>query len=343
MSALEVVVLGSGKRVLQAALPALESLAPEYRVRRVFARTAKRIEVGATGHDVAALEGLTAGDLAGVGLVYMAVAKGAVPEVLRRLTAHDIAGTDLFIDTPVLRFKHFRHVDLLARFRNVWVSEDCTALPWFDTVRAAIERGGAGALQGVRFDRAAYAYHGVACAKALMGATRIAGGRRRRLDGGRAERVLRLPDGRRVEIVEPRDYSSGHVELVCANRTLSDRREHASEGGHLEPVVAGGLCTGFRVADVRTELLPAEAELTRGDPQGASVIARQDAMKRVGLRRMFASIRAGRGSYPLDQALEDMVVDYHLEKFGRYIASPLTSPHSGLARLLLKTVSRLGG
>jgi hypothetical protein len=69
-------------------------------------------------------------------------------------------------------------------------------------------------------------------------------------------------------------------------------------------------------------------------------------MKRIGLLRLFRGIHEGRGAYPLLSGLDDMLVDYHLEKVGRYVANPMTSAR-GAARPLLDAalglVSRLHG
>ena len=72
-------------------------------------RAAQRIDVQATTvcerqRDVAEL-GIRVRDatsLAGVDLVYMVVAKPAVPGVLARLAQFDLSGTDLLIETPVM-------------------------------------------------------------------------------------------------------------------------------------------------------------------------------------------------------------------------------------------------
>jgi hypothetical protein len=68
-----------------------------------------------------------------------------------------------------------------------------------------------------------------------------------------------------------------------------------------------------------------------------------DGMKRVGFLRLLRSIAGGAGGYPLDEALEDAVVDYHLERLGRYRSTPLTNPRARLARLSYKWITRLAG
>ncbi len=333
-----VLVVGSGKRVRETALPALQRLEGRFAVRRLFARTRKEIEAGGRSYPVAPLSELTAGHLEGIDLVYLAVAKDAVPEVLRRVTSLDVRAIDLLIDTPVVRFKHFRHAARARAFRHAWVAEDCVELPWIPAALAAV-----GPLLRVELERSAYAYHGIATAKALFGATRVRSARRRPLAEGRAERLLSLPGGGVARIVEPRDYSAGRLVFAGQGGTLSDRP--APGEGHLalELELEGGAVRALHAGRTRLPLDSDEAELTRGDPEGASLTARMEAMKRVGFLRLLRRIEAGRGAYPLEQALEDMVVDYQLERLARYVSSPFTSPRSALGRAIFSTLSLLGG
>lgn len=343
MSRKQITVIGSGKRVREAALPALRQLAELYDLRRIFAKRAKEITVEGQTYGVSAFEELTASDLEDSDLLYLAVSKDAVPSVLQKLKSYDLSRIDLLIDTPVVRFKHFRHVEHLEAFRNAWVAEDCVVLPWFDVVRATLASGAIGTLSGATFFRSAYAYHGVASAKALLGPTRVMRGRRRRLDGERAERILTLAGGRSVRVIEPRDYSQGYVIVHGSRGAISDGPLDVDGTLALETIVSDGSCHGFRVGDTRSELTASEIELMGPTDPGARVTACMEPMKRVGFYRLLHAIHAGTGAYALDEALDDMVVDYHLEKFGLYLANPFTSPRSGLGRFLLRTLTRAGG
>ena len=331
----KVLVCGFGKRVREAALPAIAACEGLELAGIVARRT--RLE---GGHEVGALKELSS--LEGVDVVYLAVGKDATPTVLDRLASLDPSGSDLLIETPVVRFKHFCHVRSLAAFRRVSVAEDCAYLPWFDTVRAAKEAGLLGEPRELLLHHSAYAYHGLATAKALLGTERISSGRRSR-EGGVQERRIHFSGGTRAVVHEPRDYSTGTWTLTGTKGTISDHVGPAPGGHHLEALVEGGLVAGFRIGEVETHLTGAEQALTGGSPPGASVTARQEAMKRVGFLRIWDSIAAGEAAYPLADGLDDMVVDYHLEKLGRYVANPFTSPRSPLARVLLGSVTRLVG
>jgi hypothetical protein len=339
MTARQVAILGVGKRVIETALPAFHRLPRSFWIRGIWARSARRIEVEGQPYDVQPFDGITLEALKDVDLIYLCVGKESVPKVLARLLQLEPWNRDLLIDTPVVRFKYFRHAAKAREFRHAWVPEDCTELPWIQAALAAV-----GPLHRVEFDRSAYAYHGVATARALFAAERIPSGRRLRQADGTFERTLRF-DGKRVaRIVEPRDYSKGRLVFVGQGGTLSDAPRPGEPSLTLAPVVQQGLVTAITAGQTRIELDAAESELTRGDPDGASITARMEAMKRVGFLRILRRIQAGKGGYPLDHALEDMVVDYFLEKLGRWVSTPLTSPHtlSGRALLSLATLPASG-
>lgn len=336
MSDRRVLVVGFGKRVREAALPALEAC-EGLALEGIVARTAREED----GRTVRALDELE--DLRGVDVVYLAVGKDATPAALKRLVELGTGDTELLIETPVLRFKHLHHARLLREFRRVSVAEDCAFLPWIDAARAAVEKGLVGAPRAVLFQQSAYGYHALATARALLEASRVRAGRRRRLGHRTFERRVTFAGGTRLHLLEPRDYDAGRTTLLGTRGSISDYDQDVKDDHHLEVRVEDGAVAGFRVAHVETELAPAERELTRGDPDDASVTARQAAMKRVGFLRLWSRVAAGEEAYPLADGLDDMVVDYHLEKVGRYVANPLTSSRSPLARVLLPALTRLGG
>ena len=371
---IRVLVIGSGQRVREAALPALLSRPEAFTLAGVRSRKAKTIETvaptadGGTAARTVEVDALDAdGGLAAAvehaDLVYVCVAKGAVPGVLARL-ADATRGTghphDLLIDTPVLLFKHLAARRHFGAFARVWVAEDMWTLPWVETVTCARDELGLGAPRHLVLDRSAYAYHGLALAKTLLDDWRLTRVRRRstgvvppgedKAGEPAFERDLVFAGGGTCHVTEPRDYGLGRFRLECAGGTLVDRAS-TGEGHVLEPLVepvgeGGGLrWTGFRIGAVETRLAPHEVtllgELAPREDDG--VIARMDALKRVGFARLFDRIAAGEGAYPLEEGLDDMWVDYALEKLGRWRATPLTSVRSGLARGLFGGLTGLAG
>ena len=334
-----VVIVGSGVRVVESALPVFLAAEDRFRIAGVFSRRARRIEVDGRPFDVAPLEQLGQGTLTAADALYMVVAKDAVPAVLKTLTRHDVSSLDLLIDTPVLRFKLLGHLGLLDRFRNAWVTEDCARLPFFDTVEAFVARASMGPLRRATLHRAAYAYHGVAMGRELLCAGRVSRARRLPLDESLARRSVRFRGGEELVVIEPRDYSVGRIQLDAARGTISDAPDHPFER-RLAAIVEQGACTGFRIGDTTTELTRGERALMGSAGAGEGVTAWMEGMKRVGFLRLLHEYDGGRGAYPLDRAVEDTVVDYHLEKFGRYVANPLTSPHFATSRLVMWWLTR---
>ncbi|MFT5286288.1 MAG: hypothetical protein ACI8TQ_002456 [Planctomycetota bacterium] len=336
-----VLVIGSGKRVREAGLPALVRIESDFELTHIAARTAKQIQVGDRSFEVVPLDGMNADWIKNTDLIYLAVTKDAVPSVLTKLSAYDVSHIDMLIDTPVVRFKHYRQVAKLSKYRNCWVAEDCTVLPWFDVVNDAINAGLIGELKSALFHRSAYAYHGVATAKTLLGDFRVKRGNRKKSSGGQGSRRMHFSNGRIANIVEPRDYSVGYVRLEGTKGSISDGEGVADH--RLVPIVEDERWVGFRIGEYERRLDEDEIALLGSDDPTKQVTARQDDLKRVGFLRLLRAIRDGRGGYPVEEAIDDMVVDYHLEKVGRYFDNPFTSPRYGLGRWLLSTLTRATG
>jgi hypothetical protein len=327
-----ILVVGAGGRVTDAVLPVLARSGARFELGGVFARRARAIDARGTTHRVRPLTELTAREVAATDVVYAVVAKPAVGAVLAQLARFDVAHVDLLLETPVVLFKHLHHARRARPFRSVSVAEDISALPWLDLVRRLTAPDGElGPPRRAELDRSGYAYHGVALAKALLGDEHVRTGVCRR-QGGLEVRSLRFASGREAQWTSPRDYSLGAVTLACERGALSDRP--AAGVVTLQPVLAAGRQIGIRAGDLSLDFDDDEAALCTELPAEASLTARMQDMKRIGLMRLLRSMHEGRGAYPLASGLDDMLVDYHLEKLGRYVANPFTSAR-GAARPLV--------
>ncbi|MEM1452388.1 MAG: hypothetical protein AAF957_20850 [Planctomycetota bacterium] len=329
----EVLIVGAGKRVQSAVVPAFHRAPELYSIRHLVGRTERTETIDGASYAVRPLESLQPADLEGIGLVFLCVAKDSIPGVLASLASLRPSSAALLIDTPVVRFKHLRAARFLRTFRSVSVAEDCSTLPWLDAVRASIAAGDIGVLSSVVFTQSAWAYHGVAMAKTILGARSVTRGRRRKHGGEFASRRLVL-GGKEALFLEPRDYAHGRLAIVGTAGALCDHEQGAHGALRLRPIVEGGACRGFAAGAHETRLDEAEASLMRSVPEDASTTALTEAAKPVGLLRLLRDLHAGGPGYPLLDGLDDMVVDYHLEKFGRYVANPLTSARGPGMRLL---------
>ena len=339
------IVIGSGQRVREAALPVGRSLPDTWELAGVFSRTPKRlgaVDTGGTDHEVVVepLEALTAERLADIALVYVVVVKGAVPAVLARLAKLPVGHCELLLETPVLLPKHLGHLPLTRSFRRTHVAEDCAYLPCLPAIEACFASGAlGGAPKAAVMTHSAYAYHGVALSKALLGGARVQSARKGRLAGGLSWRHYQLDGGRKVHVLDPRDYSSGRIAVAGPKGVLADHDLSAKSHLPLAALLEGGQCVGFRAGDAQELLQPEEIALMGSARTGHGLTVWMDGMKRVGLRRMLQAIAEGRGGYPLEEAVDDTLVDYHLEKLGWYRANPFTSARGAVTPLTLRALS----
>ncbi len=326
-----VLVVGAGGRVVTDVLPALRSLPDRYEVAGVFARSRRALEDGTPTRD---FRSLTDEDVAAADLVYVAVSKPATARVLDRLAQHEVGHVDLLVDTPVLAFKHLGHLAAFDAFRAAWVAEDCTTLPWLPLVGSA-RAAWLGPLREVEFDRSAYRYHGFALLRTLFDGASPRSARRRRIAGG-ARLELRFAGGRRGTVIEPRDYAAGTWRMTGEGGVLVDRADVAPPGAKvLELVRDGDVGTGFRIDGDVLELTPEESRFLGPVAPADTVTARTEDLKRVGLRRLLVDVAEGRGAYDLWHGLDDMLVEYALDRVGRWRAGPLTSLERPTARKVL--------
>ncbi|MFN0205219.1 MAG: hypothetical protein ACKVS6_02765 [Planctomycetota bacterium] len=344
MTRRNVIIIGSGRRVQTAPLPVLQQLREDFELRRIYAKKEKSLEVGGVHYGVAALSSVTAADLQNIDLIIMAVSKPAVPAVLAKLANFDVSKTDLLIDTPVVLLKHFRHMKLLKAFRNAWVAEDCTELPFLDAVRATVAKGMIGEVKGATFFNSAYAYHGIATLKTILGPAHVVRARRTAEGDHKWKRVYQFSNHTTGTVFEPRDYSIGKITIEGTRGSISDFDDNSKTNSiRLAPVIQANHCVGFRAGDITTNLTAQETPLMAGGDPNLSVTARMEAMKRVGFLRLLKKIQNSLGAYPVDEALDDMVIDYLLEKTGRYRSTPLTNVRGGFAKFTFSMMSRIVG
>ncbi|QDU83911.1 hypothetical protein Pla163_10120 [Planctomycetes bacterium Pla163] len=338
-------VVGAGERVVNDVLPVLASLEARWDVAGVFTRTPRTLTT-ADGHNWAAdgLDELERRGLDGIDLVYMVVAKGAVPSMLARLAALGPRATDIQLETPALLYKHLGRAPVLAPWRRVWVSEDTTPLPLWELVEAWARANGHGAPDEVLLDRCGYAYHGVAMARRLLGGGRVRRARRR-AEGQRDVRTLELLGGGRATIVGPRVYSEGRFLVRFGDTSIGDHPDaDVVVRALVSPDAAASdlRCVGFGAGGVTVELDPAESHLLGpwDAPRDGPVATHMHALKRVGLRRLLTRLANGEDGYAFADGLEDMAVDYHLERLRRYVKNPITTPHGPWPGRVLRLLGR---
>ena len=332
-------IVGSGQRVRETALPVIESLGDDFELSGIWSRTPKELEIGRRRYEVEPLSELDQERMRELDCLYLVVSKPAVPDVLEKLAAAEPRNVDLLVETPVVLPRHLLKTGPLTAFRSASVTEDCLTLPVVDAVRACIGTGRMGPVRSVTLSHAAYAYHGVAMLKALTGSLRVASAKRTSLGYRSWYREYRMAGGARGLVVEPRDYAVGRLLVAGEHATLADH--DIAHEGHLRIEVVGDerRPTGFRAGDSERTLSDVEQDLMGAPREGQGLWVWMDGMKRVGFRKLLLELRAGRSAYPVLSALDDALVDYHLEKLGRYLPNPATSARGLVLGTILRSVA----
>ena len=332
MSEKRLLIIGSGKRVCDAALPALQPL-QNVKIHKIFGRKEKTIQSQSNEFAVTSINDLGEADIKQTDIIYIAVKQPGVAEVLSRLSRYNLSRVDLLIETPVIPFHELKHIDLFTRFKNVWVAEDCTRLPCFDLISP-------GEAKEVHFDRSGYKYHAVALSKMLLGCGEINRAERTTAKGGTVLDTLFFSNGSKATIRSPRDYDNGNFSIKTNDRLLSDSTARGDNEETLKPMLEGDVCKGFVLGERKILLTEEEICVLGRWGQSATITSKMHDLKRVGLYRMFKDIIEEKGSYELNDALDDMAVSYYLDNIGFYKKNSVLNYSSKGGRFLTKVYSK---
>ena len=332
MTKKSVLIIGSGKRVREAALPALQCL-PDVSIDKIYARTAKEVTVGSQKYGVQDIEELQAGDIAAVDLIYMAVKQPGVVAVLKRLSAFDLSETDLLIETPVMPVTELSHLNLFEKFRNVWVAEDCTRLPCFDVLKGKT-------VTNVVLDQSGYKYHAIALLKTLTGSSHIFSATRENSGNGKTCDRIVFDNGQEARIISPRDYKNGSFSFDFNGKKFSDSSSIQNAVVVMKPVLEGSECIGFKFEGngSTVQLNSEEMKLLGTWELGTTISAKMHDLKRAGLYRMFKDILEGKGSYRFEAAIRDMTISFYLDNCGFYRNNAFMQPEKTIGRYGAKVV-----
>ena len=129
--------------------------------------------------------------------------------------------------------------------------------------------------------------------------------------------------------------------ILGKNGSISDFPHSIQNIQLLEPILEDKKWSGFKIEEHKSQLEEDEIRLMGSVKSGVTITSRMDDMKRIGYYRLLKKIYDGRGGYPLEEALDDMVVDYLLDKIGFYRFSLLMSSKSKLGFAFYKSLSKL--
>lgn len=330
-----VLVIGAGRRVKGAVLPALHCLGDRFRVAGVVARSARAIEVG--GRELHTVASVGDVDLAAIDLVYLAVSIKHVPKVLADLAARPVGHAVLMIDTPVLPPSGLGASRHFAVFRRVLVAEDNLALPPFLLARRLIDEGAIGRLTRIYFFHSGFKHHALASLKLLSGGQPIRRIVNHKFAGKLRQKEIELGGGVSAVMYEPRDYATGKLLLVGDRGAIADYDYAARPTRRIGYQLDGPIYRGLTLDGEPVQ--PAGLDRAYLDRVGTDVFdgTPMNTMKLRGLMDLLDA--ALEPSSPYHYAAEDGIADHMAIRVVDRVGFAL-APHR--VRHLLPLVQRLG-
>jgi len=215
-------LVGAGQRIESTVLPALACLPDEFEIVGIYSRSQDKLDRLHALWQVPVSTDLEVFDWNAINFIYVAVTLQNVPDVLVTLTANPTSQIRLILDTPVLAKGHLDYIHLFRAFQDVFVAEDCIALPQLDVAQQLLASGAIGRPQKLWMFHSGYSYHAIAMARSLVGRAPVVSGRSRRYGRDGGEIYLRFASGFEETVVQPRDYRVGSFLLMGSEGAIAD-------------------------------------------------------------------------------------------------------------------------
>ena len=241
---LRALVIGSGYRVRNAFLPALNCLDSNVEVVGIHSRNSAHAREAGQQFGVAAIEDLRSLRPGDVDVVLVSVTATSNLAVLRAMV-HIAPGAALVMDTPaVAGLADLRHLAIYRRWRTVRVAEDFMNMPQFRLVGKVIDSGVLGDVIRLRLTNMGFAYHALALLRSWLGYPLVRSARSRRSRGGAVDIVYRFPGGVTGEVIEPYTRGEGFIEVVGTRASITGHMMGYGIGNRAAP--AGDTAAGAR-------------------------------------------------------------------------------------------------
>ena len=309
-------VVGCGKRVIDFALPAIESLDVE--LCGIYARSEREICFRRGKYLVKPLNALRHQGPA-FDVLYLAVPHDSVSACLSILRARQIRARHIVLETPIPGWNGQKLKRLCeGHFEHIWTGEDCAFNPLFTVVRDCIETSSIGYVIGAFSFLSAFKHHGIATFRCIFDAEHI-NSAKTLARFGNSKLVKASYSNRRTAVyLEPRYYPSGKFIFYASLGELSDFDRSARNRSNINLIRTSGVVSGIEAGDCRDAFSEWEMELFKRHSEGTSIGSNMHALKAVGVHRMFQHVFVSGQGYSFKKGLEDAFSSACIERFGFY-------------------------
>ncbi len=338
-----VFVIGSGRRVQSAILPALACLNSSYRIAGIYSQSIHAIRIPGTKITMWTSNQFSDTNFSDIDLIIIAIPPSQVIRVGRELLSAGARHCIVFVDTPVLALRDVLSCGIFSSFRAVYVSEDYRSMLCYDVAARLIKRGYIGTLKHVYLFHSGYKYHAIAVIKKLTGCQWVRAIRRVSVSREISELRLRLPGGVGATIVEPRDYSVGRFLIVGEKGCISDYPIQEARTMHLSYLGKGTRIVGFRVSGAIRKWYSLHPNYRTEIAGDASVSVPLQNQKIEGLVRMYASIWRFNSSYKYAwyDGLYDSIVSSMTDRLGWFWDTGLIPSGESTVKMFIRLLGRI--
>ncbi len=242
-----VLIVGAGKRVEEAIVPALIGLGDAAEIVGIWARSSRKIALYGGEFTVQTEASPDAFDLSSVDTVIVAVTRSQVPSVLGQLSRSDTSHIALMLDTPVLDPGDLGATRSFKRFRRVVCTEDSIALPPIAAAKRLIDEGAVGQLRSVQLFHSGWRNHALASMRYLTGMRMPSRISVRAWNPKWSETRVRFAGGVRASVVQPHIHGNGRVLVVGERGAIVDYRTDRAEAVEIGYLIEDGIYRGLTV------------------------------------------------------------------------------------------------
>lgn len=216
----KVLIIGSGKRICNSFIPALQCLTETHSIVGLYSRTPAHRQIVCKTWGIEEVVDLENFAFSQVDLVIMSISTHAVPGILQSI-GPQCSETALLIDTPVfMSVKGFLSIRSLKKFKRVLVAEDFIQYPHFKIMRDAISRQALGDIRKIELYRTGYEYHGLALIRSFLNLAKVRSVTIRSVGNGDDELTFEFDSGVSATIVEPYSRFDGWVKIEGEKQSL---------------------------------------------------------------------------------------------------------------------------
>ncbi|MFT6949067.1 MAG: hypothetical protein ACJAUL_000188 [Paraglaciecola sp.] len=173
--AINVLLIGSGKRIRNNFIPALMCLNDTHKISGLYSPTKTHREEVCDKWNILPISSLTDYSFDTIDVIVVSVTTTATPEVLN-LIISKCKNKILVIDTPIFSsLKDFRFAIKLNTFKKVLVTEDYIGFPQFKIMRDYATKGKFGKIKNVELFQTGFQYHGLALIRSFVNLRKVKG------------------------------------------------------------------------------------------------------------------------------------------------------------------------